>query len=106
MITDKTSSKVIFFMLAMSCALPAMAQKDVRGVKLRDEGLKVIEEKCLTCHNQKRIDAAIKERRQMERILGRMEKKGVVLTEKEHQVMGHFWGQRAFKKETGSPPGK
>jgi hypothetical protein len=34
-----------------------------------------------------------------------MEKKGVVLTEKEHLVMGHFWGQKVFKtKERAATP--
>lgn len=89
----------VFFsiMLATVVASATLAQEDVRGVKLRDEGLKVIEEKCLVCHNQQRIDAAIKERREVEQILRRMGKKGVFLTERERQVMSHFWGQKVFK---------
>lgn len=89
----------IFFsiLLATVATSPALAQEDVRGVKLRGEGPKVIEEKGLVCHNRQRIDAAIKERREMEQILRRMGKKGAVLTEKERRVMGHFWGKKMYK---------
>ena len=74
-----------------------LAQVDVRGIKLRGEASRVIEEKCLICHNRQLIDEAIKERQEMEQVLRRMEKKGGVLTGKERRVMGHFWGQKVFK---------
>ncbi len=79
----------------------AAAQEDVRGVKLPQQELKVIEEKCLVCHNRQRIDAAAKEKRDMENILRRMEQKGVTLTEQDRRVMGHFWGQKVFKPSPG-----
>ncbi|RII28894.1 MAG: hypothetical protein CXR31_03200 [Geobacter sp.] len=78
-----------------------VAEEDVRGVKLHQQELKVIEEKCLVCHNRQRIDAAAAEKRNMDRILRRMEQKGVVLTEQERQVMGHFRGQKVFKSPAG-----
>ena len=61
----------------------------------------MIEEKCLVCHNRKRIDEAIEQRRNMEKVLLQMEKKGVVLTESERRVMGHFWPQKPFKEKKG-----
>jgi hypothetical protein len=84
---------VIFF----PSLLPA--QVDVRGIKQRNEATRVIEEKCLICHNRQLIDEAIKEREEMEQVLRRMEKKGVVLTGKERRVIGHFWGQQVFRPE-------
>ena len=75
------------------------AQVDVRGIKQRSEASRVIEEKCLICHNRQLIDEAIKEREEMEQVLRRMEKKGVVLTGKERRVMGHFWGKTVFRPE-------
>lgn len=75
------------------------AQVDVRGIKQRNEASRVIEEKCLICHNRQLIDEAIKEREEMEQVLRRMEKKGVVLTGKERRVIGHFWGQKLFSPE-------
>jgi hypothetical protein len=75
------------------------AQVDVRGIKQRNEATRVIEEKCLICHNRQMIDEAIKDREQMEQVLRRMEKKGVVLTGKERRVIGHFWGQQVFRPD-------
>jgi hypothetical protein len=75
------------------------SQQEVMGVSSRQLALKVIDEKCLVCHNRQRIDAAIKSRRDMEKILVKMEKKGVALTERERQVMGHFWGKNPLKAE-------
>ncbi len=73
------------------------ATQDVRGVSMQQQGLKVIEEKCLVCHNRQRIDEAVKARKDMEKITRRMEQKGVVMTAKERQVMGHFWQQNPLK---------
>ena len=78
-------------------ALAADPPLDVRGVQLRQEGLKVVEKKCLVCHNRQRIDAAANEQKDLSRILKRMEKKGVALTAKDRQVIGHFWRQDPFK---------
>jgi hypothetical protein len=75
------------------------AQVDVRGIKQRSEATRVIEEKCLICHNRQMIEEAIKEREEMEQVLRRMEKKGIVLTGKERRVIGHFWGQKVFRPE-------
>ena len=99
MMTSKISHIIFSILLATVPAAPSLAQEDVRGVKLRGEELKVIEEKCLACHNRQRIDKAIKEREEMVQLIKRMEKKGVVLTKKEHQVIGHFWGQKLYKTE-------
>lgn len=67
------------------------------------EGLKVIEEKCLVCHNRKRIEDAARERKDMERIVRLMEKKGVALTEKEQSVLAHFWKRNPFKEKAKEP---
>jgi predicted glycosyl hydrolase (DUF1957 family) len=77
----------------------AATQEDVRGVNLRQQGLRVLDEKCLTCHNRQRIEAAQKERKNMEIITRRMEKKGVTLSERDRQVLGHFWQKNPLKKK-------
>jgi len=86
-------------LFAVLQAFPAVGQEDVRKVQLPPEEPKVIEEKCLVCHNRKLIDEAVSQRRNLEKILLQMEKKGVVLTESERRVMGHFWPQKPFKGE-------
>ena len=97
--TNRILCIVLAMLPALVIASPAAAQEDVRKVKLSQEGLKVIEEKCLVCHNRQRIDTAIKERKDIERITRQMEKKGVVVSEKERQVIGHFWQQKFFKPQ-------
>jgi len=68
----------------------ARGAQDVRKVKLPQPELKVVEEKCLVCHNHQRIDAAREAQRDTEAILRRMETKGVKLTARDRQVIGHF----------------
>jgi len=87
----------LFFSASYSVA--ANAQQDVRGVRLQSDATRIFEEKCLGCHNRKLIDEAVKNRRNMEQVLRDMEKKGVVLTDKEKRVIGHFQGQKMFKEE-------
>ena len=96
-------SIALLFSVALA-SLPAKAQEDVRGVKTSPPELRVIDEKCLNCHNRKRIDDAVKERKDMEKILQLMEKKGVVLTENNRSVIGHFWQQKLFKDKKGVAP--
>jgi hypothetical protein len=84
-------------LLASLVPLPALAQQDVRGVSNLTPELHVIDEKCLKCHNRKRIDEAVREKQDVEKVLFSMEKKGVVLTEKDRSVIGHFWRQKLFK---------
>ena len=85
-------------MLMMMLMAADGEEKDLGGHRRWDSApLRVIEEKCLVCHNKKRIEAAINERKDMEKILRRMEVKGVVLTDTERRVMGHFWPQQPLK---------
>ncbi len=90
----KTICTVLF-----AIVLPASARagQEVRGVVFTPEALKVIDVKCLNCHNRQRIEEAAREHRDMGKIVERMEKKGVSLTAHEKQVMGHFNGPGPFK---------
>jgi len=98
----RVRSAISAMTLTVLAAAPVGALEDVRKVKLTPPQQKVIEEKCLACHNRARIEAAIKERKDMEKILKRMEVKGVVLTDTERQVMGHFWPRQPFKEKKGT----
>jgi hypothetical protein len=80
-------------------AASAGAAEDVRGVTVKQQEFKVLEEKCLVCHNRKRIDSAVKARQNMDDIIRQMEKKGLVLTDRERQVLGHFWQKDPLKKK-------
>lgn len=97
----ETLSAGLTLMMAALLVTPAAAGEDARKVKPEEPALAVIEEKCLVCHNRRRIDAALKERKDMEKVLRRMEKKGVVLTEAERRVMGHFQYEKPLKGKKG-----
>ena len=95
----KGATQAIAFALLLCGSTAFGATRDeVQGISYHEQGLKVVEEKCLYCHNRQRIDTAIKSRQDMEKVLKKMEGKGVVLTKKERQVMGHFWGKSPFKE--------
>lgn len=95
------TSDMVLMMIALLCAAPAAAQEEVRKVTFSQPALQVIAEKCLVCHNRKRIDEAVKKRKDMEKILRLMEKKGAVLTDAERRVMGHFQSEKPFKGKQG-----
>jgi hypothetical protein len=77
-------------MLAALTAGPVFGAEDVRKVRLSEPQLRVIEKKCLDCHNRQRIDEAVRQNKDMAAIIKRMESKGVIVTDSEHRVMGHF----------------
>lgn len=86
-------------MLASSGHVLAATQGDVRGISLPPAENRIIDEKCLGCHNRQKIDAAVKQRKSMEKIMRQMEEKGVTLTDADRQVLGHFWQQNPLKKD-------
>ena len=69
----------------------------VRGGDWGDAG-KVMDDRCLSCHNRGRIEKALEQRRDMERLTKEMEKKGAVLTDRDREVLQHFWKAKAFRK--------
>lgn len=58
----------------------------------------VIDAKCLSCHNRQVIDTAMKQQKDMNRIMSSMEKKGARLTDKERSVLNIFWNQNPYRK--------
>ena len=90
-------------LLTLVTAATAVAGQDTRGVAHRQEGLTVIEEKCLVCHNRQRIDAALREQKDMAAITRAMEQKGARLTPSEQQVLGIYWQQNPFRGKGDAP---
>jgi hypothetical protein len=52
----------------------------------------VIDTKCTVCHTRERVDVAIRERRNLEKIEQQMLERGAVLSERDRKVLGTFWG--------------
>ena len=61
----RTGIVCLLFMCQVCSAAVAATREDVQGIAYREQGLKVVEEKCLNCHNRQLIDPAIKSRRDM-----------------------------------------
>lgn len=103
------------FILVLTVAAPAAAQterdKDIlgtfRGNPMKrpaemstaaefDERLReyrhIIETRCVICHTSDRIDKAIENRLPFESVEEILLKRNVVLTEREREVLGTFWG--------------
>lgn len=70
------------------------AVEDLGAHRMRgmDEFQQVIETRCTVCHTRERVDIAIKKRQQLEKIEQRMLERGAVLSERDKQVLGTFWG--------------
>lgn len=58
----------------------------------------VIQKKCTACHSSKRIEQAIAEGKDMNRIQQRMEQKGARLSASDKTVLGVFWQHTPLKK--------
>ncbi|WP_243372828.1 hypothetical protein [Geotalea sp. SG265] len=88
------------FLMTVAAAAPGSAAppEDVRAISLPPAENKIIDEKCLGCHNRHKIDAALKQRKNMDKVMRQMEEKGVTLTDADREVLGHFWQQNPLKK--------
>ena len=60
-------------------------------------GQRLIEDKCAGCHSKERIEAAKKQQKNLAAIVKLMEKQGVVITDRDREVLQHFWTAKAFK---------
>jgi len=94
---------ILLPMMVLLQTTAGFGQTDVRGITIKQEGLKVIDEKCLVCHNRQRIEDSARERKNMEAIQRIMEQRGAVLTEQERKVLGHFWQQNPFRSGEQHP---
>lgn len=96
--------KAIFAMCVILASYSVAAEKQQLGAHFRspdDAAMRVIEEKCLVCHNRQRIDEAMRKEKDLKKIQRMMEKKGAALTPKDREVLGHFWKQNPLKEKRG-----
>ena len=76
---------IILTLFAFSSALAA----DPNDPKEYQE---IIKKRCTICHDQQRIEEAIKSGENMTQILNKMMSMGATLTDREQKVLGTFWG--------------
>lgn len=81
---------MFLFITLVSAAWGGKAH-DVRGWNPQTDANDVIDSKCKGCHSRERIETAAASRQDLRDVVRKMEKKGVVLTDKEKEVLGIFW---------------
>ncbi len=94
--------------LLASLAAPAVAAVAVEELGAHrlgtmDEFQQVIDTRCTICHTRERVDVAIKKRLDLEKLEKSMLERGAVLSEKDKQVLGTFWGS-PLKESAPSAP--
>ena len=67
----------------------ATAAKD----DLLGEYRSVLDARCTGCHTLEKVEAAMRENRSFDALAKMMLKRGAVLTEADHKVLGTFWGE-------------
>lgn len=69
-----------------------------------EEFRKIVDLRCTVCHSRERVEAAARQGRELAPIEQRMLERGAVLTDREKEVLGTFWGE-PLKKGKEAPPG-
>ena len=93
---------------AVLAGTPAVAAVSaVPGEVTRLEGgatfQEIIESRCTICHSRERVDAAIRSQADLDALLRRMIERGAIISERDHKVLGTFWGS-PMKGEAPPPP--
>ena len=86
----------------IALAVPG-AVHDVHRLPGNDEFQNTIEARCTICHTRDRVDQAIGEQVDLEELLQRMIERGAILSERDHKVLGTFWGS-PLKNDEDAPP--
>jgi hypothetical protein len=89
-------------MLLASSAL-AVASVPAHHLTGTEEFDKILDERCTVCHSRERVDVAIRDRQDMEKLQQQMEERGAVLNERDKAVLGTFWGSPLKEREPPTP---
>jgi hypothetical protein len=84
------------------CLVPApLAAVENLGGHFRDptEFREVIDARCIGCHDRERIEQARRRQEALEPLMRRMTGHGAVLSQKEREVLGTFWGSPLQEKK-------
>jgi hypothetical protein len=65
---------------------------DVHRLPGNNEFQSTIEGRCTICHTRERVDKAIGEQADLDALLQRMIERGAILSERDQNVLGTFWG--------------
>jgi hypothetical protein len=82
------------------------AVHDVHRLPGNDEFQGTIENRCTICHTRGRVDKALGEGENLDDLLQRMIERGAILSERDRNVLGTFWGSPLKGEETSAPDTK
>jgi len=80
------------------------AVHDVHRLPANDEFQSTIENRCTICHTRGRVDKALGQEEDLDVLLQRMIERGAIISERDRNVLGTFWGSPLKKEEPSSPP--
>lgn len=80
-------------------AAPTETQRFEGGATFQE----IIETRCTLCHTRERVDAAIRNQADLEALLRRMIERGAIISERDHKVLGTFWGSPLKGEEQPAP---
>lgn len=98
------SVPALLSLLALSAPLAGAAEIHVGGhFQDFEEFRKVVDLRCTVCHTRERVEAAAREGRELGPIQQRMIERGAVLSEREKEVLGTFWGEPLKNEKPPDP---
>lgn len=80
------------------------AVHDVHRLPANDEFQNTIENRCTICHTRGRVDKALGQEEDLDVLLQRMIERGAIISERDRNVLGTFWGSPLKAEEPSSPP--
>jgi hypothetical protein len=83
-------------------AVPGTAQEAHR-LPGNDEFQSTIENRCTICHTRGRVDKALGQEQNLDDLLQRMIERGAIISERDRNVLGTFWGSPLKDGEPSEP---
>ena len=80
------------------------AVHDVHRLPGNNEFQSTIENRCTICHTRGRVDKALGQEEDLDVLLQRMIERGAIISERDRNVLGTFWGSPLKAEEPSSPP--
>ena len=96
---------VLLLLPVTAIAVPG-AVHDVHRLPGNDEFQSTIENRCTICHTRGRVDRALGQEEDLDVLLQRMIERGAIISERDRNVLGTFWGSPLKEGESPEPTTK
>lgn len=92
------------FLLPVTATAVPVATNDVHRLPGNDEFQNTVENRCTICHTRGRVDKALGQEEDLDALLQRMIERGAIISERDRNVLGTFWGSPLKEEEPPSQP--